>query len=239
MRGCCSVPAWLVCPGSSATYLLSTCVVSKTPQDDNVMLLQVLCHLFHLQLAVMQFDRQAVSAITSSVTEVLQQIESQQEEEQQQQHNSQEQLSTAEMHLAQLKLHFLMLQFMFLVQNGSFKELQGEAKEPKGQQQGDGAAAAQAQSITEQMDELLQQLLSQDGQQQQAAAGAAAAAAHAPQPQPYEWLPQPMMAAGVHLLAAVVDKNGGKQKQGQARIARGGCSLECTFRPSTSTPCSL
>jgi hypothetical protein len=181
-----------------------------------VLLLQVLCHLFHLQLAVMQFDRQAVSAITSSVTEVLQQIESQQEQQQ-----SQEQLSTADMHLAQLKLHFLMLQFMYLVQNGSFKELQGEAKEQKGQQQG-GGDAAQAQSITEQMDELLEQL--QDSQQQQAGTDAAAAA-HALQPQPYEWLPKPMMAAGVCLLAAVLDKNGGKQKQGQARIAKGGCCL--------------
>lgn len=175
----------------------------------------MLCHLFHLQLAVMQFDRQAVSAITSSVTEVLQLIESQQEQQ-----HSQEQLSTADMHLAQLKLHFLMLQFMYLVQNGSFKELQGEAKEQKGQQQGGGDAAAQAQSITEQMDELLEQL--QDSQQQQPGADAAAAA-HALQPQAYEWLPQPMMAAGVCLLAAVLDKNGGKQKQGQARIAKGGC----------------
>jgi hypothetical protein len=65
--------------------------------------------------------------------------------------------------------------------------------------------------LVEQLDELLQQVT---GGEQQAAAAAQ-------QAQPYEWLPLPVMAATVHLLAAMVDKNAGKQKPGQARITKG------------------
>jgi hypothetical protein len=162
-------------------------------------LLQVLCNLLQLQLAVMQFDKQEVAAYTSSTAELLQQCEAQER-----QHAPQ--ISS----IAHLKLHFVMLQLMMLLQSGNFKELQGDAKEQKGQKQPQHESAPKAVPLVEQLDELLQQVT---GEQQQAPTQLA---------QPYEWLPLPVMAATVHLLAAVVDKNAGKQKPGQARIAKGG-----------------
>lgn len=164
-------------------------------------LLQVLCNLFQLQLAVMQYDKQDVATYTSSITELLQQYEAQ--EQQQEQHAST---------VVYLKLHFLMLQLMMLLQSGNFKDIQGDAKEQKGQKQQQQESAPQAVPLVEQLDDLLLQVT---GGEQQAAAAAAQ------QGQPYEWLPLPVMAATVHLLAALVDKNAGKQKPGQARIAKG------------------
>jgi hypothetical protein len=172
----------------------------------------VLCNLFQLQLAILHFERADVSAISATVQELLQQCEEQQD-------------AAADSHLAQLKLHFLMLQVMMVVQSGSFKELQ-DSKEPK---EG-AAAAAQTSAIIDQMDELLHQVAGAQLQAaQQGADKAKAKSSEAQrqrqQQQQCEWLPAPLMAAAVHLLAAEVDKNAGKQKQGQLRIASG----ECTY----------
>jgi hypothetical protein len=175
-------------------------------------LLQVLCNLFKLQLAILHFERADVSAISASVQELLQQYEAQQEQQPD---------PTAERHLKQLKLHFLMLQVMMVVQSGSFKELL-DSKDPK---EGAAAAAAtQASAILDQMDELLHQVAGPQLQAAQDIADKGTSSGAQQQQQQSDWLPAPVMAAAVHLLAAEIDKNAGKQKQGQARIAIGECS---------------
>lgn len=165
-------------------------------------MLQVLCNLFQLQLAVMLSDKQDVSNLSSSIMQLLEQLEAQEQK-------------PSSSSLAYLKLHLLMLQLMMLLQSGSFKDIEGEAKEqPKGQQD----PSPQSLSMVEQMDDLLQQL--PDSTQQAATA--------AQQQQQYDWLPPPVLTAVVQLLAALVDKNGGRQKPGQARIAKG--EIACSSR---------
>lgn len=177
----------------------------------------MLCNLFQLQLAILHFERADVSAISASVQELLHQCEEQQQD------------SAADSHVAQLKLHFLMLQVMMVVQSGSFKEL-NDSKEPK---EG-AAAAAQASAIIDQMDELLHQVAGAQLQTAQQRTDKGTSRGAQQQQQQCEWLPAPVMAAAVHLLAAEVDKNAGKQKQGQARIANG----ECTYlQAKTKTVC--
>lgn len=161
-----------------------------------VLTLQVLCNLLQLQLAVMQFDKQDASSHSSSVTELLQQCEQQRD------------LDRGS--LAYMKLHFNMLQLMMLLQSANYKEIQGDAKEQKGQKQQQQPQAP----LVEQMDGLLQQL--SDIQQRAAIAGQPQQ-----QLQAYEWLPLPVVTATVQLLAALVDKNGGRTKPGQKRITDG------------------
>jgi uncharacterized damage-inducible protein DinB len=165
--------------------------------------LQVLCELFQLQLAVMLYDKDDVKSLSSSIMQLLEQLEEQQEQQ-----------PSGSSSLAQLKLHLLMLQLMSSVQRGHFDLIQGEGKEqPKGQQD----SSEQTPSTLEQMDELLQQL--QDSTQQAATAAGQ---------QQYDWLPPPVLTAAVQLVAALVDKNGGRDKPGLDRIAKG--EFACSSR---------
>lgn len=204
----------------------------------------MLCNLFLLQLAIMQWDKQDIPPLTATLTDLLQQMEQQQQagtsagqqpssrqqgsSQQQQQQQGEQESSAAEAvmaasRLAYLKLHFNLLRLMTVVQSGNFKELYGDNKEA-------AAPGTQVPAMVEEVDELLQQLQqgSADGSEQQQGprtSSSAAAAARQRQRQQQQgtcgWLPVPVLAGAVHLLAAMVDKPAGKQKQGQARISRG------------------
>ena len=209
--------------------LKATCRSTGGACCATLLLLQVLCNLFLLQLAVVQYDKpQATSDLIGTLTALLEQLEAQHEQGQQQSSDQapmqvdqqqQQVVPTAadatgvqSRHLAYMKLHFCMLQLMNSLQFGHFKELY-----PK---QGEEQPGSHVPPIVEELDELLQQLT--DVPQQQGQPSSAAAA----QPQfeaPYEWLPLPALAAAVHILAAVIDKAAGRRKQGLTRISRGRC----------------
>lgn len=191
------------------------------------MVLQVLCNLVLMQLSVMQWDKQEASALAASVADGLRQLEEQQEQQQGQQghepaagpaanpqQGQQQQQEAASSHVAYLRLHFSMLQVMLDVQKGDFKQLYPTTA---GQDQ-----PAPVPPIVDAMDDLLQELSAGQQQHQQALPSVVAGQQ---QHAWYHWLPLPAMSAAVQLLAAMIDKPAGKQKQGQARISRGGVTI--------------
>jgi len=178
-----------------------------------------------MQLSVMQWDKQEASTLAASVTDGLKQLEEQQQGQQQgqqghapaappaanPQQEQQPQQEAASSHVAYLQLHFNMLQVMLDVQKGDFKQLYPTTA---GQDQ-----PAPVPPIVDAMDDLLQELSAGQQQHQQALPSVVAGQQ---QHAWYHWLPLPAMSAAVQLLAAMIDKPAGKQKQGQARISRGG-----------------